>query len=411
MRVLYLTYTGLLEPLGRSQVLSYLKKLALSYEITVISFEKRRDLNDKEAFRNVVYECRSRGIHWYPLVYHQHPRLIATLYDLGLFSLVSSIIVVRGRIKVVHSRSLIPGVIGFGLKRILAVRLIYDMRGFWTEERVSAGSVKRGSRLFKTLSRLERQCFIDADHLVSLTHAAIEQLPLTVADRRVPVSVIPTCADLDFFRPLHQCPSKENQERFVLGCAGTVMNHWFDFGAVCRFFCELRRVRQDALLRVVSRDDETAIREFASKYGVGANDIEIRSRHHSDMPEEIRQFDAGVFFYRAGPAESARCPTRMAELLGCGVACVVNAGIGDVALIVNRYNVGVVVEQLTDSELAAGVSSLLNLISDKALRLRCRKTAESWFSLSQGVAAYDEIYRSLEMSVGEEESLEDAGKF
>ena len=42
-RVLYITYDGLLEPLGQSQVLQYLKKLAEYHEITLVSYERTAD--------------------------------------------------------------------------------------------------------------------------------------------------------------------------------------------------------------------------------------------------------------------------------------------------------------------------------------------------------------------------------
>ena len=46
-KVLYLSYTGMTDPLGQSQVLAYLKKLSQTghYQFTVISFEKQEAFN------------------------------------------------------------------------------------------------------------------------------------------------------------------------------------------------------------------------------------------------------------------------------------------------------------------------------------------------------------------------------
>ncbi|MBA3241766.1 MAG: glycosyltransferase, partial [Acidobacteria bacterium] len=41
--ILYISYDGMLEPLGESQVLAYLEKLALQWPIHLISFEKPSD--------------------------------------------------------------------------------------------------------------------------------------------------------------------------------------------------------------------------------------------------------------------------------------------------------------------------------------------------------------------------------
>lgn len=48
-RVLHLSYTGMLEPLGRSQVLIYLSRLSDEYAFTLVSFEKPADLADNDA--------------------------------------------------------------------------------------------------------------------------------------------------------------------------------------------------------------------------------------------------------------------------------------------------------------------------------------------------------------------------
>ena len=43
--VLYISYDGMLEPLGKSQVLGYLKLLAKNRRIVLVSFEKPSDLD------------------------------------------------------------------------------------------------------------------------------------------------------------------------------------------------------------------------------------------------------------------------------------------------------------------------------------------------------------------------------
>jgi hypothetical protein len=43
MSVLYVSYDGMLEPLGQSQVLGYLKRLAVGRAIHLVSFEKPSD--------------------------------------------------------------------------------------------------------------------------------------------------------------------------------------------------------------------------------------------------------------------------------------------------------------------------------------------------------------------------------
>src|SRR4051794_168039 len=79
-RVLYLSYDGMCDPLGGSQVLPYLVGLARrGHRITLISFEKPERSGDERAA--VGQTCDEVGIEWHPLTYHKRPTLLSSMYD------------------------------------------------------------------------------------------------------------------------------------------------------------------------------------------------------------------------------------------------------------------------------------------------------------------------------------------
>ena len=45
--ILYISYDGMLEPLGQSQVIAYLERLATGRRVHLISFEKAADWSDQ----------------------------------------------------------------------------------------------------------------------------------------------------------------------------------------------------------------------------------------------------------------------------------------------------------------------------------------------------------------------------
>ena len=53
--LLYITYDGLLEPLGQSQVLAYQEKLAAGRTVHILSFEKPDDWRDTGKRQTVLY--------------------------------------------------------------------------------------------------------------------------------------------------------------------------------------------------------------------------------------------------------------------------------------------------------------------------------------------------------------------
>ena len=81
-QALYVSYDGVLEPLGESQVVNYLTRLATDYEITLISFEKPQDLSDRARVAAMEQRFRTFGITWIRLRYHKSPPVFSTIFDI-----------------------------------------------------------------------------------------------------------------------------------------------------------------------------------------------------------------------------------------------------------------------------------------------------------------------------------------
>jgi len=85
----------------------------------------------------------------------------------------------------------------------------------------------------------------------------------------------------------------------------------------------------------------------------------------------------------------------MAEVLGCGRPVVANPGVGDVEQVVRQHRVGVLATGASSAEMVTCVTELLALLKDPYLASRCRRTAETLFSLESGTAAYRQLYAQI----------------
>ena len=103
-------------------------------------------------------------------------------------------------------------------------RLLFDMRGFWADERVEGGIWRRGV-LYRLAKRQERRFFARADGVVTLTEASLPWIRSQLGSRSIPVEVIPTCVALDrFVMPsLNRTPSRwrSGADRSGLGIDST----------------------------------------------------------------------------------------------------------------------------------------------------------------------------------------------
>ena len=73
-KILYLTYDGLTDPLGQSQILPYLIKLSLDNEIHIISAEKKDNFIKFKDDINLL--INNSNIYWHALSYSKKPPII-----------------------------------------------------------------------------------------------------------------------------------------------------------------------------------------------------------------------------------------------------------------------------------------------------------------------------------------------
>ena len=85
-RVLFISYNGMLDPLGQSQVIPYLRELARAgVRFTLLSFERSAAFGTEGRDRcaDLKRQLAAAGIEWHWLRYHQRPSLPATMYDVA----------------------------------------------------------------------------------------------------------------------------------------------------------------------------------------------------------------------------------------------------------------------------------------------------------------------------------------
>ena len=389
---LYLTRNGLLEPLGQSQVLSYLKGLSRDHHITLITFEKPEDLADTQAMAKANADCEAHDIDWRPKRFRRGPKILAPAWS--MFEMFWSALQAarRGDAQLIHARSYLPAAAAWAVNRLTGTPFIFDMRALWPEELITAGRLQRGSIVHKVLTRLEKVCLRDAAAVVSLTDAAVgylqNQYPAELKEQRV--AVIPTCADLQRFKRSDKSPSER-----VYGCVGTVLSGWFLMDWLAALFNTVAQKDPEARFEVVTRDDAETVRAALDIDGKLGDRLSIFPSASESVHQALQKQSTSVMFFTAGTSKLGSAPTRLGEALGCGVPVVANEGVGDVADIIRRYNVGVIVKDGSEAAMAVALAELEVLRSDPDLPSRCRQAAEEVFSLEAGTEAYRKIYADI----------------
>ena len=256
-RVLFISYNGMLDPLGQTQVIPYLRELAKrGVQFTLLSFERAaafvgEGVRKREELRR---ELRQQGIEWHSLRYHQRPSVPATMYDVIAGIRKGKSLIKRNRIGLVHARSHIPATIALALKRRLGTKMIFDLRGLMAEEYVDAEHWREGSIPYRITKAAERRIFEETDAVVTLTERIwpIIREWQGLRGREVQHEVIPCCVDLSLFKFSDEERAKRRAElgigdKFTIVYSGS-LDGWYLTEKMADFFAVFRRRRPDAHL-------------------------------------------------------------------------------------------------------------------------------------------------------------------
>src|SRR5690606_12731701 len=265
--------------------------------------------------------------------------------------------------------------------------------GFWVDERVDGGLWRRDGNLYAIAKWFERRLLLGADHVVSLTHAAVGEMERFdyLQGCMPPVTVIPTCADLARFVPMD---GRRDPQGFTLGYVGSA-GTWYLFDATVLAFRYLQALQPHAKFLIVNRNEHNLIRTKLHAGGLNLLNVEIQRADPEEIPQLMAKMDATVFFIKPVFSKQASAPTKLGEFLGCGIPVLSNAGVGDMAQILRQDGVGIAVDATDELSIRQGVSDLLALCDEPDIRQRCVDSARRHFSLEEGVARYAAIYREL----------------
>ena len=401
--VLYISYDGMTDPLGQSQVLPYIFGLTKNgYVFHLISFEKPEKfalLKD-----HIQHLCDENNVIWHPLTYTKKPPLLSTLYDVWRMKKLAFSLHKKHSFVLSHCRSYLAALVGLEMKRIQGVKFLFDMRGFWADERVDGKIWALSNPIFRTVynyfKRKEKQFFLESDHVISLTHNGKNEICSWSGFEGFTekIEVIPCCADLSKFDPkqIHDSQKQELSSKlkiadnqFVLGYVGSI-GTWYMLDEMLLAFSALLTKKPDALFLIVSGDHPDFIMEQADKNGVSRSSIRIQSATHKDVSAYISLFNVSVFFIRPTYSKKASSPTKQGELMSMGIPIICNVGVGDTDMVIKKYEAGIVLEELTSV-----VFSEINWDQIPFNKTLAQHGAQEFYGLETGVQRYLKVYEKI----------------
>ncbi|MEQ9063535.1 MAG: glycosyltransferase [Vicingaceae bacterium] len=399
MKVLYITYDGLTDSLGGSQVLPYIKACA-SKDLTfhILSYEKAG--GSKILMDEIRADLTSRGIQWTARRYHKKPALFSTFYDIADMMIQARGIVKYDRAEVLHCRGYIAAFAAFSIRRWHKIKVLFDIRGFWADERLEGGIWKRSNPLhqwmYRYLKRKELYWWKASDHVISLTEKGKEIIMKKVPEIvKEGISIIPCCADENLFkipmvderRTLRKELNVSDADKIMVyvGSLGT----WYMAREMMRTFRVLSESKVVDRFLWVTKGDSEMILNLAKDENVDPSNILIRKAGRTEVAEYLKLADLGIFFIRPTFSKWASSPTKLGEMLMAGLPVIANRGVGDLDQIFTVHQVGMLINVDECNQIVAEKVEEIMKYDRAEIRKVGLATASLSFAKERYLAAYN----------------------
>ena len=384
-KILYLSYNGMNEALGASQVLSYLYHLSDEYEYHLVSLEKPKDFRDPHKMEALHQSLQDKNIFWYPMEYKTDK--VGKMFNFFRLLWASKKIVRQQQIKFAHARSYFPAMVA----NLLGLTYLFDTRGFAFDERADVGSMSRDSVVFSVLKKIEKKLYRDAAGVNKLSYEGkrtIESNELFQGGEDIkPITVIPTCTDTERFM-LHQ---RSYDGPVKIGYVGTATG-WYDFNKTLATLAAIGQ-HVDYRFIVFNGGQHDFIKEKLKEFNIPMQKVSIESVSFVDMPQRLKEMEVALFYIHPYFSKRASAATKLGEFFASGIPVLTNAGVGDHEKLITESGAG----QILDFEKldSYDFKEIFRKLRNDEISKKSRAVAEQYFSLEKGVGEYRFLYSKI----------------
>ena len=398
-KVVFLSYDGITDPLGQSQILPYLFGVSLNknYKITIVSFEKTNNyLQNKDVILN---KLEKNNVEWIPLKYTKYPPIISTLWD--VYKLTKAINKLKNKeLDLIHCRSYITTLVALEFKKKFKTPFVFDMRGFYADERVDGKIWNLNNIIYKKIYNYfkskEKEFLQFSDYTISLTENGKKEILSWNLPNQSKIKVIPCCTDENLFQTKNIRNIKSelgfNKDDYIISYVGSI-GTWYMLDEMLDFFKCLQLKKPNAKFFFITKDNPQLILQKVKSKKIDISSIIIQPSPREMMPSYIGLSNFSIFFILPVFSKKASSPTKMGEIMNLGIPIICNSGVGDVDEIMEKSMPELLVKEFSNKE----YGRIIDLITNKYKpnQKTIIETSHTYYSLEKGVEKYKEVYKSI----------------
>ena len=390
---IYLSHDGLLDHIGQSQILPYLKVYSKITTVYLITFEKEFNLYRAKILKKKLEE--DTQIKWIYFKYHKN--IVCKIYDFIKLTLFTLFLSKKNNINFIHCRSYFPAISIYFLNHFLKYNFLFDIRDFWADEGIE---IKKYKIIYKLVKLLEGKIIQKSCHVVCLTQKAknfiLNKYSNIYQISKNKITVIPCGTEFNLFNPRNLKKNLRNKiqrdlklkNRNVLLYYGSIGENYL-IDKMINFFRVLKSYDKSWIFLFLINNDHDYLREKLNNSGLHNNFYRITSSNRKNLPYYLSLSDLSIFYYRQGMRSIGCSPTKLADLFAMNVPVITSNFLGDMDKVIKfSRNYSYLIDSSQKSIIINHVKKIIS-IKDKSL---IRKNSK-YFDFLSGTNKYKNIYK------------------
>ena len=388
----YITYDGLLDPLGSSQILPYILGLSsLGQKIILLSFEKTD--RSRESIYKLDEFLKSKNIFWIKFPFKKQ----RFGYFIRIFQ---SCYLIKSKLNNVdfslfHTRTILTAIVYFICR--FKCPLIYDIRAF-AGEYIDCGRINPNSIFSFFLLWFEKKIIKKSSGIVVLDDSGADYIKNKFKNISSKIKIIPTCCNTKSFPTVKKELSKKNENKLyrLVFLGGARFPYRPDLALI--LVKKLIEYRIPCCIDFINERDKDYIKKNCEDQNIPGNVYNIFSLPQEEVSYQLINYDSGLIFNTSGYWRKKSCPTKLGEYLSAGLHIISLSGINIIDRLSSR-NISIFdIFDETNFEKSLSKNRLKEIerkIKSPNLALESRKLAIEHFDISIANIRYKELYNEL----------------
>ncbi len=394
--ILVITYWSYNSALIKTYTLPYVdiikNKLPAESIIYLLTLTPKSETTSKE-YDAIYNDLKKKNIHLINFTYSPFGFKMV-LKMMGILTYLINFCIVK-KISSIHAWCTPGGAIGYILSCFTGKSLVLDSFEPHAESMIETGTWSKNSLAYKLLFKFEKLQLKRASSVICAAEGMISYSQKTYGIIKENYFVKPACVDLDLFNHLNNNSGlvlPEIKDHIVCVYAGKfgdiyLSREVFDFFEVARSYWG----EKFKVLLLTNQSDEE-ITEFCNLSGLPVSTIIKKFVPHREVPSYMALGNFGICPVKPVATKKYCTPIKNGEYWAMGLPVVITKDISVDSDIIEEYNIGYVLRELTPESYLQAVKKIEELITTKTTRTKIRAVAEKYRNFTIADSIYGSIY-------------------